>query len=661
MTSRQVKCVWQSMAALFAGTLILGCETQVRRLAWAEYQDRVYASWLGQCIGNMYGLPHEFKYNDVPRTEPIEGWAESSLDRIRQADGAFSDDDTDIEYVMLHCMGKYGPEPSYEQVAEFWVRHINDHIWVANRTARDLMSVGYLPPLTGRKELNPNWYQIDPQLVCEIWAVTCPGMYPYAAGKADWAARVTNDDYGTHPTIWYNVMYAAAFFEKDVSRLCQIGYRALPAGSVFRGAIDDVRAWKAELGDDWVAVRQRIKRKYLDRVGMPEDFATSPVGAILNGALGVLALLYGEGDFERTMNYACMAGYDADNQCATLAGLMGIIHGTAGIPRKYTRVFDHWSKPLNDKYLNRTRDSLPDASLKDMARRTADLGRQLIELHGGKLDDGLAGPTLVIPAQARFIPPLELRLMPWRVAFGEPVTIRPEVIGGRPRAATEVVLAGPVPPGLKVERQGGRLVLAGVPTRPGRYVVDVGAFDGRQRRQEKLTLIVQRKNLARDAAQVLIGARPTDAVDTQQPSCLRDGDPIARWASVRSPAVTTASSAEGIQASGANPQSVRHYYGYQWDQPVRLTRLVVYTGPTWAQGGWLGHLDVQFRRADGVWQAVDHVFIDPAYTARRARRGKQRFNLSFEAVTTTAIRVIGPPGGPEPVTTVAELIVPRVP
>jgi ADP-ribosylglycohydrolase len=57
--------------------------------------------------------------------------------------------------------------------------------------------------------------------------------------------------------------------------------------------------------------------------------------ANLNGACGILALLYGGGDFQRTLDLACSIGFDADNQAATMAGLIGVIHGTSVIPREW--------------------------------------------------------------------------------------------------------------------------------------------------------------------------------------------------------------------------------------------------------------------------------------------------------------------------------------
>jgi len=483
----------QILLSIGMAALSLAEGKQELRIKVTDYEDKVYASWLGQCIGNMYGLSHEWQYMDEPRTKPISGWDEKILNRIRETNGGFSDDDTDIEYVDLFCMEKYGPEPTYENLAEFWKRCINHHIWVANRAARDLMKKGYLPPLTGRRGINPDCFQIDPQLVCEIWAVTVPGMLKYAAAKADWAAKVTNDEYGTHPTIWYNTMYAAAFFETDVNKLCRLGYEHLPAGSIFRTAIDDVRKWKAIHGNDWVAVRKKIKEKYLDGKGLPENIQKSQVSALLNGSLGVLALLYGEGDFEKTMNQACMAGYDADNQCATLAGLVAIMHGSKSIPRKYTHVLDNWTEPLNDFYKNYTRDNLPDGRLTDIAKRTAKLGKQLVQKHGGRVEGSGDEALLIINPKARFIAPLEVRLYPFHLIAHQEAVVKTEVIGGDPTDKPQITIKDSLPPGMTLQQKNGRPVITGKPTQAGKYNINATIANSTTHRETKLSIIVHEK------------------------------------------------------------------------------------------------------------------------------------------------------------------------
>ena len=40
----------------------------------AEYEDKVYASWIGQIIGNIYGLPHECRYIDSHRPDSLRNF-----------------------------------------------------------------------------------------------------------------------------------------------------------------------------------------------------------------------------------------------------------------------------------------------------------------------------------------------------------------------------------------------------------------------------------------------------------------------------------------------------------------------------------------------------------------------------------------------------------
>ena len=58
-----------------------------------------------------------------------------------------------------------------------------------------------------------------------------------------WGARITNDDWGTHPTIAYAVMYSAAFFEKDTERLVAMAFDAVPNRGPFKEGMRDVIRW----------------------------------------------------------------------------------------------------------------------------------------------------------------------------------------------------------------------------------------------------------------------------------------------------------------------------------------------------------------------------------------------------------------------------------
>jgi ADP-ribosylglycohydrolase len=362
------------------------------RLNREEYADKVYAAWLGQIIGNIYGLSYEFQFIDEPGPDNFPYGFGDSLERVEEANGAFSDDDTDIEYMYLLQMEKHGIEPTYRQLADAWKYHVRDRVWVANRNALTLMHAGYSPPVTGNRNYNPNWFQIDPQLVNEIWAVTAPAMLDYAAQKSDWAARITNDDFGVEPTVHYAAMYSAAFHEKDIHRLIDIGTAALPEGSRFAATVEHMKRLYKKYPDDWQKARKVMADTYYGTFDYNRN-AWAAVDAILNGAAGILALMYGEGNFQRTLDIASALGFDADNQAATMCGLLGVIGGSESIPEDllYPLGRGRWEQPFNDIYQNVSRYDLPDASIRDMAARTAAQGEKIILANGGRIisEDGV--------------------------------------------------------------------------------------------------------------------------------------------------------------------------------------------------------------------------------------------------------------------------------
>ena len=101
--------------------------------------------------------------------------------------------------------------------------------------------------------------------------------------------------------------------------------------------------------------------------------------------MGILALLYGQGDIEKTLLIGCALGFDADNQTATICGLLGVINGGASVPSTWSmpEQFPHWTKPFNDRYINVTRYDMPDASIEDLINRTAELAAKVIVENGG--------------------------------------------------------------------------------------------------------------------------------------------------------------------------------------------------------------------------------------------------------------------------------------
>jgi ADP-ribosylglycohydrolase len=390
--------------ALIALTIAVGADAEEREISEEELLDKISGFWIGQIVGNYVGFPFENNYVDeaIPVfVDKIYTYADDpSLDINREdlrgfvpifagaADGAFSDDDTDIEFVTLHAVEKYGLDITYPEITEMWKKHINRRIWVANRTARDLMERGLVAPDTGRKENNENWFQIDPQLVNEIWSAFYPGMTKKAAERALWGARITNDDWGTHPTIAYGVMVSAAFFESDVEKLVQMAIKAVPNEGPFAEGMRDVVKWHKKY-ENWRDTRKRIHDKYYEYKKGDYEAPVSVVSSLNNGLCGIMAILYGEGDFVKTVGIATSAGYDCDNQAATCGGLIGVLQGAGGIPDRLTKNVGtwEWEKPFNDLYVNYSRDDLPTATrISDIVARIAAIAKTAILENDGRME-----------------------------------------------------------------------------------------------------------------------------------------------------------------------------------------------------------------------------------------------------------------------------------
>lgn len=610
------------------------------RIPVAEYRARVYASWLGQCIGNIYGLPHENQYIDAPGPETWPYGYSGNLQRLREVGGVFSDDDTDVEYIYLTAMEKFGPEPTGAELAGLWTHHMRDRVWLANRAALAAMHHGWTPPVTGRRDRNPHWFQIDPQLVNEIWAVTAPGMVRYAAEKSAWAASITNDSWGIEPTVVYGAMYAAAFFESDIDRLIQIGVDALPAASLFRATIEDVRELYRRHPDDWKAARAEMaKRYYTDEPALTKTIWN----ANLNGAAGILALLYGKGDFQRTLDLACAMGFDADNQAATMSGLLALIVGVEGLPRELLFPFPDagWTEPFNDRYVNVSRHDMPDAGLKDMAARMAAQGERIILAHGGRkvIEQGVE--YYVIDPNARFTPPLELAAGP---TLDFEVGTRGEhafVLSGTEATARLTLVRGGLPPGM--ELAGTRL--AGTPRRAGVYQPTLRVTSGTRTAERQYSVVVHGPNLAPSATEVLASVKSNTTAERDDLWLVVGRSMYAGSVDVIRDGKRTGEG-QSFYSLAEKPDAT-DYYGYRWAQPQSIGLIVLTTGVMEENGGWFASLGVEYRDAAGRWVPAGTVSITPSLPSSDGPYDKPNFAdywLRFDAVTTTAIRVIGTAG-----------------
>lgn len=614
-------------------------EKHLKTISHDVLWDKIYASWLGQMVGNIYGLPHENKYIGQPGPDEFPYGYTNNLERLKKINGAFSDDDTDIEYIYLLQMEKHGPEPTYHQLTSAWKYHIRENVWLANRAALGLMHYGLTPPWTGRKEVNPHWFQIDPQLVNEIWGVTAPGMVKYAADKSGWAARITNDDWGIEPTIHYGAMFAAAYFESDVNKLIDEGLAALPPGSRFAGTVEDAKKLYKEYPRDWQRARQAISEKYY--INEPIESRTI-WNANLNAACGILALLYGQGDFQHTLDLSCAMGFDADNQAATMCGLLALMGGTKSIPRSLLYPIEEagWDRPFNDLYKNVSRYDMPDARITAMADMSMKQAKAIIIQGGGSVFTESGKEYFRINTKAKFHAPPEISNGPSPILETGSET---HVSLGWLETAASKVVKGKLPSGIALRGA----TLAGTPQTPGVYPITIDINLGGKSITASYNLLVRGENLAPDAREIVSNVSRTNASSRDSMWLSVSKELYAADVSVIRDGVRNGKGSVFYSIDGTH-QPRQDFYGYKWDTDKTIGLVSFCTGSMEEHSGWFTTLRVEYLDKDNTWQPVKGLVVNPALTEGNAPFIKPHFVeylLAFEPVKCRGIRIIGDAGG----------------
>ncbi len=616
-------------------------EKNFRKISVADYQDKVYASWLGQVIGNIYGLPHENAYIDAPGEENFPYGYSDNLEWLREINGAFSDDDTDIEYMYLLAMEEHGIEPTLKQLADKWKYHVRKNVWLANRAALSAMHYGYTPPATGWASINPHWFQIDPQLINEIWSVTAPGMIDYAVEKSKWAATIMDDKWGLEPTMHYAAMYSAAFFESDINKLIDIGTAVLPTDSKFAKTVVDMKSLYGKYPDDWKKAREEMAEKYY--INESEESKTI-WNANLNGACSILALLYGKGDFQNTLDLSCAMGFDADNQAATMSGLLGVIIGTEGLPKNLVSPIPgvEWEKPFNDTYKNFTRHDMPDASLEDMARRMAVIGDKIILKYDGKkvIEDGIE--YYLIDPEATFTFPVEFPSVPMPIIEAEkPVDYQVYLLGGK--SDKWQILDGAFPEGLTFIN--GKI--SGQTSFPGVFPITLQVELNNQKYDQDFIFVSRGENLAQSASGVLANVKETNTE-------IRDSMWLTVSRSLYAPNLeeiirdgNRLGEASTFYSISDDINKMEDFFGYEWESDKEIGLVAYHTGSVEESSGWFTSLNVEYKDNSGQWKKVEDLVISPSLPGGDHPFDKPNFVeylLAFKLVNTKAIRMIGTAG-----------------
>lgn len=279
------------------------------------YREKVAGCWYGKNIGGTLGAPFESTHEILDLkfyTQELQGEPEPN-------------DDLDLQLLWLEMAERFGIEHlSSRLFGEFWLDFVTAG-WNEYGIAHANMQNGFFPPLSGSLN-NEKWKNSNGAWIrSELWACLCPGSPETAARFAWMDASCDHAEDGIHAEIFTAVLESMAFVQSDLRKLLDSSLAYLPENS----RITRVIHLCCNLYDGnvcWKDARDRVVEANADT-----GFFQAPqnIGFIL------LGLLYGEGDFEKSLLYAVNCGDDTDCTAATVGSIMGILLGESGIPERW--------------------------------------------------------------------------------------------------------------------------------------------------------------------------------------------------------------------------------------------------------------------------------------------------------------------------------------
>ncbi|MEU5593148.1 ADP-ribosylglycohydrolase family protein [Streptomyces sp. NPDC020298] len=320
-----------------------------------ELADRVLGGWLGRIAGNMLGKPVEQgevwtreridRYLRLAAALPLTDYLPEPADESdglelrpewRQCvrghiHGSCRDDDVDYAILGLHLLETHGFDFSTEQVGDLWLLRLPYlQTFTAERAAYRNLANGLKPPLTATYD-NPYQEWIGALIRADVYGWTCPGAPRRAADLARRDAVLSHTGNGVYGAMFAAALVSAAFTAPTVRHALDTALTVVPASSRLARMVRRVAALHG------------ARMTWQDTLATVSE-ETAGLGwihTVPNAAVLTAGLLYGDGDFTRTIALTVRGGLDTDSNGATAGSVAGVLNGAAAIPAQ-------WKDPLED-------------------------------------------------------------------------------------------------------------------------------------------------------------------------------------------------------------------------------------------------------------------------------------------------------------------------
>lgn len=338
--------------------------------------DKLYAGWISKCIGVRLGAP-------------VEGWTYAA---IKEAYGIIdgyimdyknfaADDDTNVPIFLIRAMENCNTvyDLTCREVAEELLNASpfeHGFFWwggygiSSEHTAYLNLMNGIEAPRSGSWQQNGSVVaeQIGGQIFIDVWGLICPGRPDDAAYLAKEAASVTHDGNAVYGGVFIACCISIAYEENDIRRIIEKALAYIPHDCTYAKVVRAVMEYHNRQPHDWEACYQYILENY------GYDKYPGNRHIIPNAAVMILALLYGDGDYDATLNIGVMCGWDTDCNVGNIATIMGVRGGTAAIN------YEKWRAPIRDLMI--CSGTMGSLNIQDNAQITDSLLRQMEKVTG---------------------------------------------------------------------------------------------------------------------------------------------------------------------------------------------------------------------------------------------------------------------------------------
>ena len=313
--------------------------------------EKTHKGWQGQIVGGAIGTA-------------IEGY---KTENIRKAFGEVRayvrkpntyNDDITYELALLKAVEKKGKAVTSADIAQQWVALIPMG-WSAEDIALQNLKLGVFPPESGYRN-NPYREWIGAQMRGAVCGMLYPGRPKEAARLAFTDGQISHHNNGVLGEVFNAVLASLAYVMTDIREIVKTAISLIPADSEYRSVIDFAFS-ACQRYDNWEDAWKECEEKY--RI-------YNWIHAYPNAAAEVVALWYGENDYDKTMYISAMQGYDVDCNAAQIGTVVAVSTNKAPA--------DKWLDPIGDELITYMRGN-QKLSIRKLAEDTTKSAKLLNE------------------------------------------------------------------------------------------------------------------------------------------------------------------------------------------------------------------------------------------------------------------------------------------